>query len=107
MLTEASLARVSVVRMASANRRAASPVVLAWATSSGSFERMFSVGKGTPMIPVEAGKTSSVLAPASRAASLQTRWHALIPASPVAQLALAAITRFLVNAAAAVVPGQA
>ncbi len=69
--------------------------------------------------------------PSNRASSRQTRWQALIPACPVAQLALpeftitartrprlaandarptsrgAATTRFLVNMAAAVVPGQA
>ena len=101
------------------------------AASWGSFETIFAAGNGTPMMPVDEGKISRARNPSNRARCRQTCRQAWIPASPVAQLALpeftitartrprvadsdarptargAATTRFRVNTAAAVVPGQA
>jgi hypothetical protein len=83
------------------------------------------------MMPVDEGNTVADGVPNKTASWLQARWHACRPALPVAQLALpeltitartrprlaakdvrptttgAATTRFLVNTAAALVPGQA
>src|SRR5271163_4768440 len=88
-------------------------------------------GSGTPMIPVEEGKISCWVQPKVAAALAQTSRQVVIPASPVAQLALpaltattltrpcdcrrfsrptmmgAATTRLLVNMAAAVAPWSA
>jgi hypothetical protein len=51
-----------------------------------------SPGKGTPMIPVEEGKTSSKMQWKVSAVATQVWMQASIPAWPVAQLALPAFT---------------
>ncbi len=51
----------------------------------------FSAGRGTPMIPVEEGKTSSGLQPKICAAAAQVARAAAKPGSPAAQLALPAL----------------
>src|SRR5215469_3784021 len=129
-LRQANFGRVSVVMIVLANRQTASLFVCRCLASKGKADKIFSVGRGTPMIPVEEGKTCSGLVPSSRAASRQTSRHAFRPGKPVAQFAFpeftttariesrlarnaarptwtgAATTRFLVNIAAALVPGQ-
>ena len=101
------------------------------ATNVGSAARILETGIGTPIMPVEDGNTSSALNPSRPDAFRQTCKQSFMPALPVAQLALpeftitartcapvarkclrpistgAAITRFFVNTAAAVVPGAA
>ena len=54
---------------------------------------IFSTGSGTPMMPVEDGKTSSKRQRKVSAAVRQVSRHARMPASPVAQLAFPALTR--------------
>lgn len=130
-LALANLGRVSVVMMARAKFVIPRFVAFRAAVSSGSLETIFSTGSTTPIIPVEDGKISPARSFRSVASPAQTSRQALIPALPVAQLALpeftmtarmrprvaasaarptsrgAATTRFLVNTAAAVVPAQA
>jgi hypothetical protein len=52
----------------------------------------FSAGKGTPIIPVELGTTSSKMHPNVSAAATHVVKQPAIPASPVAQFALPAFT---------------
>ena len=52
----------------------------------------FSVGNGTPMMPVEDGKTSSKTQPNWSPTAMQLLRQASRPACPVAQLALPALT---------------
>ena len=61
------------------------------AASSGSAAISFSAGSGTPMMPVEEGKTSSARQPKS--SPRRRRWRARLasPAWPAAQLALPAL----------------
>jgi len=54
------------------------------AAAAGTAAISFSTGSGTPMMPVEDGKISS---------KTQPNWLASMPGSPVAQLALPALTR--------------
>ena len=61
------------------------------AASAGSAAISFSAGSGTPMTPVEEGKTSSGLQPKVSAAALQVARAASMPAWPAAQLALPAL----------------
>src|SRR3954467_6094070 len=58
IFAEAIFGRVSVVMMAFAKARSAALPVAALATRAGSAAMIFSPGNGTPMIPVEDGKTS-------------------------------------------------
>src|SRR5271165_203987 len=58
-----------------------------------SWDVIFSVGKGTPMIPVDDGKISADLPPSRCAAWLQVSRQARRPGCPVAQLALPELTR--------------
>ena len=90
---EAALARVSVVRIASAKARAEASEEARVAKSSESLAMIFSMGSGTPMMPVDEGKISLARNWSARAASLQTRWQAVFPAGPVAQLALPELTK--------------
>ncbi len=131
-VAEANLGRVSVVMMARAKSATPCFVAARAAVSSGSFETIFSTGKRNADDAGRGGKNfAGVHIPAVWPDSRQTCWQAWIPALPVAQLALpeftitartrprlaasdarptsrgAATTRFLVNTAAAVVPGQA
>src|SRR6185437_2859782 len=97
----------------------------------GRFETIFSVGSGTPIIPVEDGNTAVAATPRLFAVCSQTCRHAFTPARPVAQFAFPAFTstartrprdaasdsrptstgaatkRFFVNTAAADVPSAA
>src|SRR5450432_748239 len=128
---EAVLGRVSVVGVALAKAWAEASEELRFTARSESLAMIFSVGRGTPMMPVEEGKTSLSRNWNMQAVSLQTRSQAVFPAGPVAQLALpelmrttrilpldplrwarptstgAAATRFLVKTAAAVAPSPA
>ncbi len=84
---------VSVVMMAVAKSSAWPGVPPRVARSAGMALTIFSAGSGTPMIPVEEGKTSSKRQPRVWAAALQVSIQARMPGSPVAQLALPALTR--------------
>ena len=122
---------VSVVRMAWAASWNCVGSAASDASRSGRAAASFSTGRGTPMIPVEEGNTSSARQPNRSAAAAQVARAALRPASPAAQLALpalmattrtcppvafkcslsiisgAAITRLEVNAAAALAGASA
>jgi len=58
-------------------------------------KKIFKTGSGTPMIPVEEGKTWAGWIFSSRASSMQTLFAASSPCFPVAQLAL---PEFTINA---------
>src|SRR5260370_8120901 len=88
----ASLGRESVVRMASANWRSRSIDAPAPAISLFSWEVIFATGSGTPIMPVDEGKTSRGLAPSSRAAAAHVALHARRPTCPLAHLAFPALT---------------
>src|SRR6476646_7788155 len=90
--TLAILEHVSVVRMALAKRRKSSIDDPTLASSGCKWEVTFSVGNGTPIIPVEEGKTSDAFTLSNLAISAQTALHARRPAGPVAQLALPEFT---------------
>src|ERR1700680_2785650 len=128
---DAIFVRVSVVKIACANWIRASSDAAREDISSGNFATTLSAGRGTPIMPVEDGKTSSAAMPSTLAVSVQIRLQARKPSFPVAQLAFpeltmtartrhldaasderptttgAATTRFCVKTAAAVVPTQA
>src|SRR5579883_1924062 len=100
----ATFGLVSVVIMARANCAKCSGVVPREDAISGNAAIGFSAGSGTPIIPVEEGKTSCPSQWNVFAAAAQTCSHASIPICPVAQFALPAFTattRMLVNMAAA------
>src|SRR5271163_432225 len=84
---------VSVVMMARANSSACSEVLPNDAFTAGRAATTFSAGKGTPMMPVEEGKTVSGVQLKLSAAATQVAMQASMPAAPVAQLALPALTR--------------
>src|SRR5437764_7115661 len=90
--TLASLGRVSVVRMASANLRRWSGDAPAPEIRAGNLAFIFSNGSGTPMTPVDEGNTSEARALRSRAAAEHTDSQARIPAGPVAQFAFPEFT---------------
>src|SRR6185312_9032873 len=90
---EAIFLRVSVVRMASENSRNFCSVACRDANNAGRFATLFSLGSGTPIIPVDDGTTCRTATPRIFAVSWQTWQHAFIPASPVAQFAFPAFTR--------------
>src|SRR5579864_1537077 len=90
--TLASFGRVSVVRMASAKLRKCSGVPPALAIKSGSRELILSAGRGTPIMPVEEGRTCDARIFKRPAVSAHTDLHALTPARPVAQFALPEFT---------------
>src|SRR5579862_867084 len=126
---EASLRLVSVVMIASAKSQTASSAAARLATRSDVCGVIFSTGSGTPIMPVEEGKTACGGICRSFAIAEQTPLQFRTPVEPVAQLAFpeftmrarmrprearrnsrptsmgAANTRLLVNNAAAVVPG--
>ncbi len=56
-----------------------------------------SAGRGTPMMPVDEGKTSSKTQPKCSAVAVQERRQASMPGSPVAQLALPELMRTAVT----------
>ncbi len=85
--------RVSVVMMARAKSSACSESLPRAAWIAGMAATTFSVGKGTPMMPVEEGKTSAGAQAKVAAAAAQVVSQAAMPAAPVAQLALPALTR--------------
>src|SRR6266481_6051319 len=89
----ASLGRESVVRMASANWRRWSMEAPARAIKGFKWVVIFAVGKGTPMMPVDEGKTCVGGIPSSRAVAAHVVLQARIPGCPVAQLALPELTR--------------
>ena len=89
---EANLGRKSVVIMACTKLFNACSVACRAAINSGSLLTIFSAGKGTPMIPVEDGNTSSGFTPRSREVSRQICRQARSPAGPVAQLAFPEFT---------------
>ena len=60
--------------------------------SSGIAATTFPAGKGTPMIPVEEGKTSSKMQPKLSAAATQVATQPSMPGAPLAQLALPELT---------------
>ena len=62
------------------------------ACTAGMAATTFSAGKGTPMMPVEEGKTSLALHWKVSAAAVQVAMQASMPAAPVAQLAFPALT---------------
>ena len=62
------------------------------AASAGIAAISFSAGRGTPIMPVDEGKTSSALQWKTSAAALHVACAALRPACPAAQLALPAFT---------------
>ncbi len=121
----------SVVRIACAASEKSLGSEPTLAASSGNAAISFSAGSGTPMIPVEDGNTSSARQTNVRATAAQVSRAARRPASPAAQLAFpalmaatrtrppvelkcslsmingAAITRFDVNAAAALAGASA
>ena len=84
--------RVSVVMMACANASACSGVLPTAAFSAGIAATTFSAGKGTPMMPVDEGMTSSKMQPKPSAAATQVAMQPSTPAGPVAQLALPEFT---------------
>ena len=88
----AVLTRVSVVIMARTKDSACCSVLPSEAFNSGIVATTFSAGKGTPMIPVEEGKTSSKMQPKLSAAATQVAMQPSMPGSPVAQLALPELT---------------
>ena len=83
---------LSVVRIASANARSFSTDASAREIRGDKCELIFSVGSGTPMIPVEEGKTCDGLVFSNLAVSMQTALQARWPAVPVAQLAFPELT---------------
>src|SRR6185312_6225683 len=89
---EAIFLRVSVVRMASENSRNFCSDGCRDANNEGRFETIFSVGSGTPIIPVEDGNTAVAATPRLFAVCSQTCRHAFTPARPVAQFAFPAFT---------------
>ena len=90
--TAHSFLRVSLVMIASANspricacrRKGSDAASIPFAT--------FAIGKGTPIRPVDATKTSSGLNPSAAAASSVIRAASFIPCSPVQALALPELT---------------
>src|SRR5579885_798314 len=88
----ATFGLVSVVIMAGANCAKCSGVVPREDAISGNAAIGFSAGSGTPIIPVEEGKTSCPSQWNVFAAAAQTCSHASIPICPVAQFALPAFT---------------
>ena len=83
---------VSVVIIARANISACAGVSPSAAFSAGNAAITFSAGNGTPIIPVEEGKTSSKMQSKLSAAAAQVCTHASIPGCPVAQFAFPAFT---------------
>src|ERR1700679_522321 len=83
----AVLGRVSVVMMAAATLAKWSVVPPTASRRAGKAARTFSTGSGTPMMPVEEGKTACGLQPKTLAAAAQHCSAAAMPVSPVAQLA--------------------
>ena len=88
----ATFARVSVVRIACANCENASVSAASASRTAGNAATSFSAGSGTPIIPVEEGKTSCPSQPNVWDAARHTCSHAAIPIAPVAQFALPAFT---------------
>src|ERR1039457_6370049 len=88
----AILTRVSVVIMACANASACSGVLPTEAFSAGIAQPPLSGEKGTPMMPVDDGMTSSKMQPKLSAAATQVAMQPSTPAGPVAQLALPEFT---------------
>src|ERR1700694_3631000 len=88
----ASLERVSVVRMVLAKAVSGAAPACAVATKLGIAAMSFSVGSGTPIMPVEEGTTWPGFERIARATSLQTDLAALMPGAPVAQFAFPAFT---------------
>src|ERR1700675_4658665 len=78
--------------MACAKREIPRFVVSRVPASLGKVDTILSTGKGTPIIPVEDGKTSAAATPSNLLTSRQTRWQAFRPALAVAQLALPEFT---------------
>src|SRR5208283_974220 len=88
----AVLMRVSVVIMASTKASACCSELPIEALNSGIAATTLSAGNGTPMIPVEEGKTSSKMQPKLSAAATQVATQPSMPGSPLAQLALPELT---------------
>src|SRR5258708_37818198 len=88
----ASLARVSVVTIASANLRKCSEEEPAESSSGFNRALILAVGNGTPIMPVEEGNTSYGLALSNWAVSEQIRLQSRTPAAPVAQFAVPEFT---------------
>ena len=88
----AVLMLVSVVMMARTKASACCSVLPIEAFNSGIAATTFSAGKGTPMIPVDEGKTSSKMQPKLSAAATQVVTQPSMPGSPLAQLALPELT---------------
>ena len=88
----AVLTRVSVVIMARTKASACCSVLPIDAFNSRIAATTLSAGKGTPMIPVEEGKTSSKMQPKLSAAATQVATQPSMPGPPVAQLALPELT---------------
>ena len=91
MRAKAVFSTVSVVRMAWATSWKWSDSEPSEAASAGIAAMSFSAGSGTPMTPVEEGKTSSGRQPKTSAAASQVARAASRPAWPAAQLALPAL----------------
>src|SRR5260370_40295539 len=89
---DASLGRKSVVMMAPAKARTAASVASAWVISWGRRARILSACRGTPIIPVEDGKTCRPGTPKASPTAAQICRQAIWPAFPVAQLALPELT---------------
>src|SRR5437764_3671882 len=90
--TLATLGRVSVVRMASANWRRCPTDASAPAKSGCKCDVTFSVGNRTPIIPVDDGNISDARTVNSFAALAHTALQPRSPGAPVAQLALPEFT---------------
>ena len=93
MTARAILTRVSVVMMARAKSSALAELLPTADLRAGMAAMTFSAGKGTPMMPVDEGTTSSKMQPKVCAAATQVAMQPSIPGAPVAQLALPALTR--------------
>src|SRR6266536_4547311 len=90
--TLASFALVSVVRIASANCRRCSTEAPAPPSSGSRRDVIFVAGKGTPIMPVDDGKTSEGLVFSKCANSEQINLQARNPDGPVAQFAFPELT---------------
>src|SRR5437016_3198250 len=89
---EAVLGRVSVVQIASESSAKERAEGRRFLESDGNARRIFSTGSCTPITPVEQTNSSCGAINMRRAASSLVRWATISPCTPVAQLALPALT---------------